>query len=263
MCSWSCGSIRRRLAHSCPKFRRSATRHVFLKRVGSIALSFRFEEWNSSDEALRNQPERINLRNHDAIRRALLTCTVVSTLVAGTSANETQISISSGPASTTFTQQSANNSSIAVVGDEVHVAWMEQLSGGTYNVLHCRSVDGGQSFGPIGDLSQIMGGWGAFSPTIAASGREVHVAWLDARHGAFPGPEFEVYYRRSLDSGQTWLPRQRVAPGLICENVDLAISGSVVNLVFQEGAAGSSRDIVQIRSIDGGATFRDSRQPHE
>lgn len=86
---------------------------------------------------------------------------------------------------------------VAVAGSVVHVAWHQgpDSAGG---IWYRRSTDGGQTWNQSRRLTDTLG-WGTTRPSLAASGSDVHLVWLDARRGFG-----QIYYKRSTDAGVTW-----------------------------------------------------------
>jgi hypothetical protein len=82
---------------------------------------------------------------------------------------------------------------------------MESWSRG-WGVFLARSPDLGASWEPARLISTPGGP--AQRPSLDVALPDLHVAWFDGRHGAN-----EVYYRRSPDAGERFLPEQRVTVG--------------------------------------------------
>jgi len=93
---------------------------------------------------------------------------------------------------------------VARVGDVVHVV-AERHEHGATRVVYRRS-DGG----PEVDLAPASRT--ARLPRVAARGDELCVVWQDERAGQVPRRP-DVYLRRSLDAGRSWLPEQRLTSG--------------------------------------------------
>lgn len=103
--------------------------------------------------------------------------------------------------------------SLAVQGNELHVAWTDERFDLTdcadrmdsvncfEEELYRRSLDGGQTWGPEVRLTSDPAGAPASSwaPSIAVSGNTVHLAYFDFKTGVA-----RIYYQRSLDRGVTW-----------------------------------------------------------
>lgn len=95
---------------------------------------------------------------------------------------------------------------------------------------------------------------------IAAGSQSVHRVWGDLRDNV-GGYGQEIYYRRSTDEGATWGPETRLTYDAPLGNSmqDLAISGSVVHLIWQRNATLTpiemDYDIYYKRSTDDGVTW--------
>jgi len=84
-------------------------------------------------------------------------------------------------------------SSIAVSGSNIHVVWQVGNVGNS-EIYYIRSGDGGATWG---DKTQLTNNAGiSWLPSIAVSGSNVHVIWMDDRDG-----NSEIYYKR-CNSGE-------------------------------------------------------------
>lgn len=103
----------------------------------------------------------------------------------------------------------------AASGSTLHIVWASKslvlpTPGGTHTwgeIYYMHSLDGGRSWEPTMRLTQPDAC--AMRPAVAASGREVHVAWFDRRDSTRQW-DWEVYYKRSTDGGATWGPDVRM-----------------------------------------------------
>ncbi|HEV8580492.1 MAG TPA: hypothetical protein VGX68_15605 [Thermoanaerobaculia bacterium] len=73
----------------------------------------------------------------------------------------------------------------------------------SWEIYYKRSEDGGSTWGPDTRLTRAPGL--SLRPSIAASGRNVHVVWADGRDGTI-----QVYTKRSADGGTTWSADERL-----------------------------------------------------
>ncbi len=93
-----------------------------------------------------------------------------------------------------------------------------------------------------------------FASSIAVGADDaVHVVWYDSRDG-----ESQIYYKRSLDGGNTWQADIRlVADGTRREHPAIAASGSMVYVAWHERRGTDfGFYVVTARSLDGGATWQ-------
>jgi hypothetical protein len=87
-------------------------------------------------------------------------------------------------------------------------------------------------------------------PCIAVWGSTVHVAWQDMRDG-----NYEVYYKRSTDGGNTWGADIRITNAAgNSKGPSIAVSGTTVIVVWYDSRNGRDEIYFQ-RSTDGGATW--------
>ncbi len=112
-----------------------------------------------------------------------------------------------------------NNSytpTVAVWRSSVYVAWTDTRHFGRVDSLEeeyfRRSTDGGATFEPEQRLTSDPAGHPAnsWAPSLSAREHDVFIAWFDDRDG-----NFEIYARRSSDSGVSWSPAARLtaSPG--------------------------------------------------
>ncbi|MCM8782278.1 MAG: T9SS type A sorting domain-containing protein [Candidatus Omnitrophica bacterium] len=91
--------------------------------------------------------------------------------------------------------------------------------------------------------------WGNYW-TVAASGSNVHVVWYDNRDG-----NYEIYYKRSTDNGETWGPDTRLTytarPSL---TPSIAVWNDIVHVTWREYLD----SLCYMRSLDGGTTWEPS-----
>lgn len=141
-------------------------------------------------------------------------------------------------------------------GGNVFVLW-EDESDGDADLFLRRSLDQGQTFEPVVDLSNDVGN--SVHSALAVDGSVVVVAWTD--FGAQLG---EIQLRRSGDSGASF-----GAPLNLSNTVDsvsqwpqLDVEGSDVHVVWEDDAA-LKVDVYYARSQDGGVSFEPERNLSE
>lgn len=141
---------------------------------------------------------------------------------------------------------------MAVSGANVYVTWDNQpTDGSATDIFFRRSINSGQSFGDIFDLSGNPGSSGA---DIVAIGPNVYVAWSQ---GFFPNTH--VFFRRSLSEGQTgtFEDPQDISPAAnTAGGAKLAAVGLNVYVSWGEPLPHFlDSDIFFRRSLNQGATF--------
>jgi len=148
---------------------------------------------------------------------------------------------------TTIDSAYSGVTSVTVLGSQVHVAWMDRRDQ-NYEIYYKRSSDGGSSWGPEIRLSHDTSY--SYTPSIAASGSLVHVAWTDRRGTP------EIYYARSTDCGLNWDPEVRLTSALIGSYApSIAASGQNVHVVWCDERDGGGPEIYYKRSQDGGINW--------
>lgn len=127
--------------------------------------------------------------------------------------------------------------------DCVHVVWVDRRVGNRWEIYYKRSSDRGITWGRdtmLSDTQQV-----AWWPAIAAGENgSLHVIWWNND----PNPDSSnIYYRRSLDWGETWKP-VRILGGMLCREASIvALPGGLCHI--------ASAGIFYRRSTDSGTTW--------
>ena len=87
-------------------------------------------------------------------------------------------------------------------GPPVHVVW-EDNTPGNDEIYFKTSADNGATWSANKRLTNNTG-WSGI-PSIAASGSNIHVTWIDYTPG-----NYEIYFKTSADSGATWSANKRL-----------------------------------------------------
>jgi hypothetical protein len=124
---------------------------------------------------------------------------------------------------------------VAAADSMVHVAWIDRRSGSYhFQVYYMRSKDWGTTWEPEVRLADNPGT--CMFPVLAASGRNVHVAWYDNRTG-----NNQLYYRNSTDGGLDWTPEIRLTQtSTNSSNPAVALSGDAIHVVFCDDRSGDT-----------------------
>ncbi|MEQ1505705.1 MAG: sialidase family protein, partial [Myxococcota bacterium] len=103
----------------------------------------------------------------------------------------------------------ARNPTVAVAGDEVYVAYMQDLYG-SFDVFVAASADRGATFAIPQRVEPGTAGetWSGWPQLAAAGGGLVYAVWEDMRNGAI-----DVLFAASTDGGATWVDQSRVDLG--------------------------------------------------
>jgi hypothetical protein len=138
--------------------------------------------------------------------------------------------------------------SIASVGGAVFVAWEEYRDGPNGEIYFKRSSDEGATWEP--DQRLTTNSANSFSPSIAASGARVHVAWFDQRDG-----NLEIYEKHSTSGGVDWTADFRLtsSPGH-SHYPSIAAAGANVHVAWIDERDGNL-EIYYKRSTSGGAAW--------
>jgi hypothetical protein len=149
----------------------------------------------------------------------------------------------------TSTPGASNTWSIAAHHDSVYIVWMDARDGNS-EIYFKRSLDAGMTWEPdvrLTDDPSVSG-----LPSILVHYTNIHVAWFDMRAGQ---NNYEIYYKRSTDAGETWGPDTRLTfdPNISWYQ-SLALTGSNLHVVWRESRDGNY-DIFYKRSTDQGITW--------
>ena len=162
---------------------------------------------------------------------------------------ETEVRLTNNPGSSVTSYN--NGKCIAAKDDTIHVVW-EDNRDGQFEVYYKRSNDCGMSWSESTRLTNSSSS--SQEPCIAISGSYVHVFWYVQQWIG----NFEVYYKRSTDGGQTWGPDTQLtnANGNSWE-ISASASGSMVHVVWQDcrDSLFQNTEIFYKRSLDGGLTW--------
>jgi len=142
---------------------------------------------------------------------------------------------------------------IASSGDTVHVVWRENRDAGNNEIYYKRSTDGGLTWGPDTRISNNV--FYSSNPSIALSGKVVHVVWNDNMEANY---YIHISYNHSTDGGTSWETESRLTnnPANTSQFPSVSASGSEVHVVWQDnGAVGNTPVIYYKRSTDGGISW--------
>ncbi|MBI5401986.1 MAG: exo-alpha-sialidase [Ignavibacteriae bacterium] len=162
---------------------------------------------------------------------------------------EADVRLTNNPA---YSWGSYNNAwTIAANGMNVHVVWDEERDGHP-EIYYKRSTLSGLTWGADTRLTNNTAG--KYYPSIAVSGSVIHIVWRDLRNLGSSGNN-EIYYKRSTDNGTTWEADTRLTyDTLKSYNPSIAVSGSVVHVVWHDERNGVP-EIYYKRSTNAGVTW--------
>ncbi|HEC82154.1 MAG TPA: exo-alpha-sialidase [Thermoplasmatales archaeon] len=141
--------------------------------------------------------------------------------------------------------------SIAVYEKNIHVVWNTWHNEFDSKIYYRHSLDNGKTWSE--PVCLTPNSTTAIYPVVAVNATIVHVAWKDYRNG---NPE--IYYRRSVDNGQSWSEVQRITYNSSRKNniydVGIVVDGSNVYLVWKDYRSGSS-EVFFKKSVDNGESW--------
>jgi hypothetical protein len=136
---------------------------------------------------------------------------------------------------------------IAFWNNEVHVAWTDRRNGND-DIYYRKSADGGTTWLPETRITNHTAD--SSFPCLSTSGPLVNLVWTDTRFEAE-----EVYYCRSLNSGQSWGEQVRLTQDTGNSiNTSVSSLANDVHVVWQDNRNGND-EIYYKRSTDGGLTW--------
>jgi hypothetical protein len=136
----------------------------------------------------------------------------------------------------------------------IHMVWYDDSSGND-EVYYKKSTDGGATWTPSLKLTWSAGFSVAQTVAVDAAGG-LHVVFSDNTPG-----EFEIYYKKSTDNGDSWTASRRLTwtPGdSYVVSMDISPSNQL-HLVWTEDGAGSE-EVYYRKSTDGGASWTASQR---
>ncbi|MDI6841144.1 MAG: T9SS type A sorting domain-containing protein, partial [bacterium] len=137
-------------------------------------------------------------------------------------------------------------------GDKVHIVW-EDARDGNWEIYYIRSTDGGSTWGDETRLTKNPNE-SSYANIAADLCNRVYVVWQDNRDNA----DFEVYFKESIDGGNTWSYDTCITDSAVAEdeilfpNIACDDSGNYLHVAWKDKRDGNT-EIYYKRRV--GATF--------
>ena len=138
--------------------------------------------------------------------------------------------------------------SIAAHNTTIHVVW-RHLIGDASDIWYIKSEDSGESWGEPVQLTDAD--QASLTPKIAVYENTLHVAWFDRRDG-----DYEIYYKKSSDGGDTWGEDVRLTNSTGFPRIPSIAVDSIggVHIIWEDKQSGGY-DIYYIKSMDQGISW--------
>ena len=156
--------------------------------------------------------------------------------------------LTTDPASSYLSYNNAH--CIAADGDNLHIVWWDGRDLDR-EIYYNRSTDNGLTWQTDTRLTNVDS-WSEY-PSIAVSGSNIHIVWMDDRDESYYP---EIFYKRSTDGGISWSADEKLTsnpsdPGI----PSLAVSGNNIHIVWHDIRDGNW-EIYYKRSTDNGITWQ-------
>jgi hypothetical protein len=140
--------------------------------------------------------------------------------------------------------------SIAVNGDEIHVAWSDGRPGTYFAAYYMKSMDGGETWQE--ERRMTAEHLSALAVQVSVEGSSVYLGWY-----YYGGPTIEfTSYLHSTDKGESWGEECKILedPLILNSGLNIQQSGSHVSMLWCDERTGSF-DLYCRHSSDGGLTW--------
>jgi hypothetical protein len=158
----------------------------------------------------------------------------------------------------TFSPAMVGNIHLAGFGSNISIIWSDERNG-NFDIYWMISRDNGYTWEDgLGNIDQNRRLTNDTSDSmwnsIATDGFKICLIWVDQM---WPGPEYRIYFRNSIDNGVTWNPIQLLTgPSPIIASPDIAIRENSTYVIWDDARDDSTTtEIYYKNSSDGGITW--------
>jgi hypothetical protein len=155
----------------------------------------------------------------------------------------------------TWTSGASYSPAIAVDSmGQLHLVWSDETPG-NYELYYKKSTNGGSTWTAAKRLTWTSGPSSAAAIAVDLSDR-IHVVWEDATPG-----DYEVYYKKSTDGGDTWSSAQRMTwmSGQSRGAKSVVDSAGYLHVTWCDDTPGNC-EIYHKKSTDGGAHWTSAKR---
>jgi hypothetical protein len=145
----------------------------------------------------------------------------------------------------------------------IFIGWADDEGTGDWNIYCSNSTDGGQSFSSGVKVNDDITTADQKTARMTASGNgEVFIVWEDERNEIWR----DVYFAKSVDGGNSFLPNVRVDDtllGISVRDPEIAIDNSQNIYVTWTDNRNSDFDVIFTNSTDGGLSFSPNKKVND
>jgi hypothetical protein len=138
--------------------------------------------------------------------------------------------------------------------NRLHVIWKEETAENA-EIFYKKSTDNGETWATNKRLTWNSGD--SYSPAMAMnSSGVIHIVWGDNTPG-----NFEIYFKKSADGGDTWTTNKRVSQtsGVSSDAAVSVDSSGIIHVVWDDATPGNW-EIYHSQSTNGGASWSTGRR---
>lgn len=137
---------------------------------------------------------------------------------------------------------------IAADENNVHVVFRKTNSNGNSQICYKKSTNNGDDWG--NEVCLTPDSFSSIAPQMAVNGNNIHIIWRDNRTG-----DYQIYYKRSIDNGETWGNDILLTDNLKSRNPHFVAYGNNIHFIWTISYSVFDSDIYYKRSLNNGETW--------